>query len=167
MVGTVIGVVVGVLSTLLATHFRHKYELAKVRFDIKVNILRELWKTLFDLHHAAINLRPVGNSYDPNEPEEERQIRRLQKYHEAAQACWKVIRHNKPFYPRMIHDIADELLQKALREALEFDITSPHPNVRSYTEAYWENATKNIASIKQIVDKEEIAIRRELEGQII
>ncbi len=159
--------VVAAVTALLVARLTHEYAKDKMRVEIKIEILRELWKTLFDLHHAAINLRPVGDTVDPNESEKERQDCRLQKYLDAAHACWKVIRHNKPFYPREIHDIADELLQKALREALEYDLMSPDQNVRNYSKDYWDNATKNIDSIKQIVNRAERAIRKEVEAQII
>lgn len=145
----------GAILTALGVAIKHNFEREKIRFELKIEILRELWKAVFELQNSAINLRPQGD-FEPLTPEVKQ--RRLSRHDKAKTACWETIRHNKPFYPEAIHDISDRLLTACVGEGSAYAQESDHRDSR-----YWDESVDAARTIKLLADETYQAIRREVE----
>lgn len=147
--------VFGAILTALGVAIKHNFEREKIRFELKIDILRELWKAVFELQNSAINLRPQGDFETLTDDVRER---RLARHDKAKTACWETIRHNKPFYPESIHDIADRLLMACVIEGSAYAEHADHRDSN-----YWDESVKAARSIKALADETYQAIRNEVE----
>lgn len=126
---------------------QHVHEMA---FDKEFEILSEVWGRLVDLRNATQSLRPVLDSFDPNEPEEERRRKRLQKFAECYNAFVNTVQKNQPFYPKEIYESLFEIMMIASVEAGEYSFHDP--DRRPLDHQYWEEALNNQGRIIKMVD---------------
>ena len=105
-------------------------------FEKEFEIHSEVWSKLVDLREATINLRPILDTIDPNEPEEERRKKRLQQFAICHNEFFSVVCKNEPFYPSEIYQRLMRIKQIATMEFSQYRISYP-PRAKD-----WENAKK-------------------------
>jgi len=123
----------------------------QMTFDKEFEILSEVWGTLVDLRSATQGLRPLLDHYDPNEPDEERRSKRLQKFAESYNVFANTVVKNQPFYPKEIYESLFEIMMIAREEADEYSLHDP--DRRPLDSQYWKNALNNQRRIIEVVDK--------------
>ena len=110
----------------------------------------ELSEKIIPLSGAARSLRPVIDSYDRNETEDERKKRRLMEYSEAAREFFVFFQTRQPFYPEEIFKTLNELGQKAHKEAIQY----AHADEKDrHDKRYWDNAVKSSNEIFDLTQK--------------
>lgn len=122
----------------------------KLTSEKEFEILSEVWKTLVDLRQATHGLRPLLDRIDPNESEEERKERRLQKLSESYNALVGVVEKNRPFYSEGIYEALFKIMMIAADEADEYGYRDPYR--RPPGPEYWRNALDNQRKILEAVD---------------
>lgn len=126
---------------------QHVHQMA---FDKEFEILSEVWGTLVDLRNATRGLRPVLDYVDPNESEEERKRKRLQKFAECYSTFVNTAEKNQPFYPKEIYESLFEIMMIAHVEAGEYSFHDL--DGRPIDSQYWQKALNNQKRIIQTVD---------------
>lgn len=121
----------------------------QTRYQNEFVILQDLSEKLVDLRDSALSLRPTVDSFDPNEPEEERKGKRLRRYHEAAMAFYKLYETRKPFYPDEIYDGVRALDKIVWKEVVQYK----HGSGKGYDRDYWDKSVANAQEISQMTDK--------------
>ena len=117
-------------------------------FDKEFEVLSELWKALIELRYATLNLRPIFDTVDPNETEEQRKIKRLNKFGESYNNFLLKIMQYQPFFPKEIFSALEEIRTVAYSEALDYEYSNP----KSIQE-YWDKAKANSDAILKGIDK--------------
>lgn len=136
----------------------HRINLNSFRYEQEFNILHELTEKLVSVRDTARSLRPVMDSYDPNEPEEQRKSRRLTTYSDAARDLYKIAEIRQPFYPEEIYKLVKELEKVAWSEAIRYRHHDPDDPKRFDT--YWKEAEENSEKIAALSQGAIDAIRR-------
>jgi len=126
-----------------------KLYIHQTRYQNEFTILQDLSEKLVELRDAALCLRPTIDSYDPNEPEEERKRNRLKRYHEAAMKFYKLYETRRPFYPDDIYTGVKKLDRIVWTEVVQYK----HGSGKNYDQDYWEKASTNAEEISKATDK--------------
>ena len=64
----------------LKSELNAKFHAHTVRFQKEFQVYEQIWKALLELRNATLKLRPAGDFFDPNETEEERKQKRLERF---------------------------------------------------------------------------------------
>jgi hypothetical protein len=138
------------LESLRATMGAQLY-IHQTRYQNEFNILRDLSEKIVELKGAVLSLRPTLDHINLNEPEEERKLKRLNLYNEAAVAFGKLYETRKPFYPEEIYGGITKLSQLIRKEAIEYAITSDRG--KDFDPKYWDKAMANAEQISKLTDE--------------
>lgn len=142
----------------LKSSLTHRINLNSFRYEQEFTILQELTEKLVAVRDTARSLRPVMDSYDPKESEEERKTRRLNIYSESARDLYKVAEIRQPFYPEEIYKLIKELEKVSWSEAIRYRHHDPDDPKRFDT--YWKEAEENSEKIAGLSQGTIDAIRR-------
>ena len=128
----------------------------QVRFEHEFKILADIWDSLIHLRKMTGQLRPILDTYNPEESEEQRKSRRLGEFISAYNGLADKIEKNRPFYPTTVYDGLIELIRIVDKEAIEYQSRSPNPMTEGFDPKYWEKAHQNsdriIASIDNLCE---------------
>ena len=102
----------------------------------------------------AIRIYLEGN---PNESDDDRKRRKLQRYTEATRDLYQFYESRQPFFAELMLGALRELDQVAWREVIQFRHRSP--SGEGYDPKYWENAAANAAKVQAAADRVLLAIR--------
>jgi len=128
-----------------------KLYIHQTRYQNEFNILIDLSEKLIELRDSSLGLRPVADYVDPNEPEEEKKKRRLNRYHDAAMALYRVYETRQPFYPDKIYDGIKELDKVVWKEVVQYKNRSDKEG-RGFDPEYWDKAEANSEEISKVAD---------------
>jgi len=142
------------------SEYARRQHMHDIAFDKEFEILSEVWKTLVDLRSATQGLRPVFDYVDPNESEEERKKKRLQKFAECYNIFAGTVAKNQPFYPKDLYDSLFEISMISHDEADQY--SHRDPNMRPIDRQYWDNALNNQKKILAMVEKVSEQIRERI-----
>jgi hypothetical protein len=134
----------------------------QMRYQNEFQLLKALSEKIIDLRNSALSLRPVIDSFDPNEPEDERKKRRLDRYFEAGRALYQLSEAQKPFYPEEIYEAVSKLDKTVWKEVVGYK----HGSEKSPSfdhKKYWEQAADNAKEITSIVDEVMGLIRKRIQ----
>ena len=148
----------GLKSELNARFFAHT-----MRFEKEFHVYEEIWKALLELRNATMKLRPVGDFIDPNETDEERKRKRLERFGKAFDAFYPVVYENRPFLPSEVFNRLEESLKVMNSEASDYVRRRDEPDQPRYDPKYWEKAEANAEKILKQTDAICEAIRRRIE----
>ena len=113
----------------------------KIQFEKEFKIYNELWRNLIDLRNYTSSLRPEFDFIDPEESDQERKKKKLEKFNFEFSKCVNTFESNKPFYPKDVYDEIDKTIRLARKEVREYN------QGEKYNKEYWENTEKNIEEI--------------------
>ena len=147
----------------LKSQLNAKFHAQTVRFEKEFKVYEQLWATLLNLRNATLNLRPSGDSVDPNESEEDRRKRRLERFKAAFDVFYPTVYENKPFFPLGIFDHLDSLRRLITSESVDYSWRRDEPNERRYDPNYWEKARANADKIMVATDAICDLIRQRIE----
>ena len=117
-------------------------------FDKEFDVLSELWQALVELRHSTLNLRPILDSVDPKETEEQRKLKRLNKFSESYNNFLSKLWQYQPFYPKEIFDALEEIRTFAYSEVLDYELAETR-----HIREYWDKAKENSEAIVSGIDK--------------
>lgn len=121
--------------------------IGKAQFDHEFKLYQDIWRNLVLLRNATLGLRPVLDSSDPNETEDEQKSRRMKNFGEVYQSCSEAVEHNKPFYPDAIYLSLSQILKSSYKELVGFKYQE------SNASKYWDEAEKNHKHIVDLIDE--------------
>lgn len=128
-----------------------KLYIHQIRYQNEFNILIDLSEKLIELRDSSLALRPVTDYVNPNESEEERKKKRLNRYHEGAITLYKSYESRKPFYPDEIYDGIKKLDKIIWKEVVQYKNRSDREG-RSFDSKYWDKAEANAEEISKTAD---------------
>ena len=137
----------------LQAQLDQELHIGKTQFDMELSNYRSIWASLVDLRAATLSIRPVMDSYDPNEPKEERQKRRQTKAHEAFVDVQEQVEKSKPFYAPEVYEKALYVLELCRSEAVYANYTERPSH------EYWDEAMGNQDKILAAIDDTCAAVR--------
>lgn len=123
----------------------------QTRYQNEFNILMDLSERLIELRDASLGLRPVTDYVNPEESEEEKKTRRLNRYHDAAIALYRVYETRKPFYPDEIYQGVKDLDKVVWKEVVQYKNRSDSEG-RGFDPEYWDKAEANAFAIREVAD---------------
>ncbi|MCR4336523.1 MAG: hypothetical protein NUV91_01780 [Candidatus Omnitrophica bacterium] len=122
----------------------------QTRYQNEFEILKELSEKIIELSDAARSLRPVIDSFDNNESDEERKKRRLSEYRKAASDFYDLFQVRQAFYPEDIYKALQKLDHLAYKEAVEY---AHFRKTDGHDPKYWENSKKNSDEIYNLANE--------------
>ncbi|EMN7358641.1 hypothetical protein WB890_004374 [Vibrio parahaemolyticus] len=137
-------------AALMSRISTHSY-----RFEKEYEVLSQLTECLVELRSATLQLRPLFDQVDINEPEVERKNKRLGRLYDARKALFQVRESKRPFFTEEIYQSVLDIDKTAHHESIGYELHSPN-GLRS---DYWEDAEKNQAAITQSVEQAMAKIR--------
>jgi hypothetical protein len=149
---------------VLRSNLSRQSHIHNIAFEKEFEILSEVWASLVELQAAAMGLRPVLDSVDPKESEDERKQKRLKQFGEAFGAFTRVVIKNRPFYPTEIYSQLLSLRGLAIEEAVEYQWRNPTDKGSGRDPEYWKKAHQNAEKIIQKVDEICELIRKRIEA---
>lgn len=123
----------------------------QTRYQNEFNILMDLSEKLIELRDASLGLRPVVDYVNPDESEEGKKTRRLNRYHDAAISLYRVYETRKPFYPDEIYQGVKDLDKIVWKEVVQYKNKSDSEG-RGFDSKYWDKAEANADAIKKVTD---------------
>lgn len=108
-------------------------------------------KGLVELRDVSIRLRPVVDSYNPNQSEEDRRKERLIRWYDKARILYDIYQINRPFYPEVIFLDVKNFMQIIWRELVQYEMRSPEQGEKHGPE-YWKNSEENAKKISEQAD---------------
>ena len=135
----------------------------QTRYQNEFKILLDLSEKLIALRDSALSLRPAMDYANPDESEDERKRIRLNRYHDAAIAAYKIYETRKPFYPEEIYNGIRELDKVVWKEVVQYKSRSDSEG-RGFDLEYWEKAEVNAEAIKEIADSIIISIQNRIKS---
>jgi hypothetical protein len=130
------------------------------RYQREFEILTELSSRAIQLARAANSLRPMLDSHDPKESEEDRTKRRLESFNDASWALRSFISERRPFFAEHVYEAAMALDSLTYSEAVEYQMAREFPPGSNERRDYWKNARANATQIKVLVDDLILKIRQ-------
>ncbi|MCW9705795.1 hypothetical protein [Fodinibius salsisoli] len=134
-------------SKRLDALYNRANHVSKSQFDTEFQIYQEVWELLVPLKQNTLQLRPMGDSVDPNKTEEERIKERLSNLQEAFIDFRDTIEKNKPFYSKEVYKKLDEIRHICRKEAIQYQHTSQD------WEKYWKSQEENREKITSLIDE--------------
>ncbi len=134
----------------------------QTRYQNEFQILKDLSEKVIEVRNSALSLRPVIDSINPNETEEERKRKRLERYFDAGRALYQLSETRKPFYPEEIYAGIAKLDKTVWKEVVEYKHGS-EKNQSFDHKKYWEKAAENSKEIATIVDEVMGLIRKRIQ----
>ena len=144
-------------SALKSKHERSVY-VTKSQFDKEFSCYSSIWGAAFELKECVMELRPVLDFTDENEPFEIRKERRLLKFKEAFNAFVVHSESNKPFLPLEVYEKIEKFRIECRKESILYQYGDPKGPI----EEYWEVAEKNRKIINDLLDEVCELIRKRL-----
>jgi len=138
------------IESLKAAIGSHLY-IHQTRYRNEFNMLKELSEKIVNLRDSALGLRPEMDDVDSNEPEYERKKKRLNRYHEAATALYRVYETRKPFLPDKIYEGFRKLDKVVWKEVVEHKNRSVQKS-RRFDPKYWDKARNNAEQISKAAE---------------
>ena len=121
----------------LKTDLEKGLQVHKVKFAKEFKIYGELWSKLIEVRKGALSLRPIMDTVDPKEPENERKARRLAQFGGAIADFIDITDKNRPFYSEDVFLEMEKLWGLTHSEAIEYK------HLNQYDDSYWDKAQKN------------------------
>jgi soluble cytochrome b562 len=119
----------------------------KVQFEKEFEVYKELWPNLIELRNQTYTLRPIFETINPNESEDESRNRKWKDFSNAFQNCVTQFDTNKPFYPENIYSEIEKVIRTSKTESIEFEFMP-----KTETD-YYKNGQKNMDLIIEQIDK--------------
>ena len=141
----------------IRTSLLNRLNLNSFRYEKEFQILDDLTNALINVRDTARQLRPIMDSYDPNEDERDRKNRRLGQFFDASKELYRISEYKRPFYPAEIYDLITRLAEISRHEAIRYRYHSPDDP--KHFDTYWEEAEKNSEEISQRAQSALDAIR--------
>ena len=142
---------------LLLAGFRSRSEreafVHKLQFEKEFEVYTQMWKNAVHVGRAIVSLRPIIDSYDPNQSEEERIKERLERLYETYKPFNDSVYEFKPFIAPEVFEIAKELVKAINNENREYLMYLEDGKVRyEKRKDYWDQTIKNHDEINGLVD---------------
>ena len=134
----------------IRVEYAKRQHVSEKAFDKEFEILSEVWASLFELRNAVLTLRPVFDTVDPKESEEERINKRLTEFGACFNNFAKIFVSNQPFYPKDIFFELDTIRLLTLSEANEYKYSKL---AMRDIEKYWKKAEENRNKIVESIDR--------------
>lgn len=150
-------------SDLAATNERlraelsHSVHVTQAQFDLELQIYRDIWAALFPVRNQTYALRPMLDSFDPSESQEDRMKRRLKDFGQAFNPASTVLENNRPFIPPDIYASFREILTLCRTEAIEYQHRDPNE-----MKEYWHSARRNQEQMQNLIDATCASIQKRL-----
>jgi len=120
-----------------------KANIHQIRFEKEYGILSELAEKLVQFRDSAMGLRPVLDSYDPQEPKEGRFKKRATRYMEAGKSFYSTYEARRPFYPDDLYDKLKVFQDVAWKEFVDYETGQLY----GQDAEYWKRARESIETI--------------------
>ena len=124
----------------------------QTRYQNEFEILKDLSEKLIQLRDAAFVLRPTTEYVNPDESEEERKKKKLERYHKSGQELYKLFEVRKPFYPDDIYEGIKKLDKAVWKEVVQYKNRADREG-KGFDSEYWEKAEANAEEISQESDR--------------
>lgn len=134
----------------IRVEYAKRQHVSERAFDKEFDILSDIWVSLFELRNSVLSLRPILDTVDPKESEEERIGKRLSEFAKCYNNFAKVFVSNQPFYPKDIFVELDSIRLLAFKEANEYKYSKLA--IRDL-DKYWNSAEENHNKIVASIDK--------------
>lgn len=125
----------------------------KMQFEKEFEIYKELWPELMKLKGATLELRPICEVIREGQSEEEREIEKSENFNTPFKKCVNIFLQNKPFYPKDIYEMVEQIIKISRKEVYEWKDTKEN-RLSNY-----KNAEKNIEEISTEIEKVCLKIR--------
>ena len=126
----------------IRVEYATRQHISERAFDKEFEVLSEVWASLFELRNAVLSLRPIVDTFDPKEFEEERINRRLSEFAKCYNNFAKIFVSNQPFYPNDIFVELDTIRLLMLSEA------NMNIGIRNLLEGILKNTGKRLKKIE-------------------
>ena len=120
-------------------------------------MLLQLSEKVVELRDATVMLRPEAEYVNPDESDEERKRRKLQRYTEASRDLYQFYETRQPFFAESLLDALRALDRVAWHEVVQYRHRSPRGE--RFDPNYWESAADNAAEVQAAADQVLLAIR--------
>ena len=127
------------------------------RYQREYDVLLQLSEKVVELRDATVTLRPESEYVNPDESDDERTRRQLQRYTAASRDLYQFYETRQPFFPESMLGALRTLDQAAWHEVIQDRHRSPRGE--GFDLNYWENAAANSARIQAAADLVLAAIR--------
>jgi hypothetical protein len=145
-------------SRLLEAELQKGIHIHKIQFEKEFNLYGLIWEQLVQVRKNALSLRPILDTVDPGEPEEERMRRRLRELAESFNPFIDLVEKHRPFYPQEVYESLVRLIKQIHSEAIDYEYKE-----RPRSE-YWREARTNQETIVKLIDDICESIRRRIAG---
>ncbi len=133
---------------------------SRIQFEKEFQIYIELWKKLFDVGRATLQLRPIYESVQADKTNDEIKLEKWRKFADAFNAFRDEMEYNKPFYDKVVYDKLSRLRELVHLESTYFRHDRPGEDFQRY----WDTALKNRDAITSIIDEACESIRARIQG---
>ncbi|WP_047691630.1 hypothetical protein [Vibrio sp. ZOR0018] len=130
--------------------------ISQVQLEHEYKVYRDIWASLVELKSATMHLRPFMDYVDPNQSQEDRIRERLQPFVVKFNEMYKVLEHNKPFYPQDIYEALDRVCEKCRHESIDSEY------IECNNAEYYKEAQTNRREIIDLISSACDAIRNRL-----
>jgi hypothetical protein len=113
---------VSVKLELLKWQLGKKATIHKLAAEREFDALTEIGAALYAMKLATMNLRPVLDRVDPNEPEEQRNARRSQEWAKSHDSFMDVVEKHRLFLPKFLYVQFCAIRQVSRKEGLGFEV---------------------------------------------
>ncbi|MDO8289171.1 MAG: hypothetical protein Q7T44_08135 [Parvibaculum sp.] len=120
---------------------------SKAQFDKEFSIYQDIWVHLVSLRATALSLRPMMDSHDPTESEEQRMRRRLTAFSESFYRFRDAMENNRPFYAHSVYESLGKIFDLCYTESVEYQHKDP-----GWSKEYWESSRENGKKIVEAID---------------
>jgi hypothetical protein len=142
----------------VALTFAGRKRLTEKQSEIEIDAYRVIWDAIVEVGKAAEQLRPVLDTMPADDvAREQRRHKRFKTMQEALQKLLDGAYKQRPFYPREVFTVIEQLLTVARLEMIQFAHEDPQLD-----RDYWEKAMKNAKEIRERSEQVGEAIRERL-----
>ncbi|HDT5893558.1 hypothetical protein ACK32Z_02265 [Aeromonas hydrophila] len=124
--------------------------ISQMQLEHEYKIYQDIWALLVELEIATLKLRPTMDYVDPNQSQEERVRERLHFFCRKFNAVFKVLEHNRLFYPHEIYAVLKHVCEKCRHESIDSEYVERN-NPEYYIEAR-KNQQEIVALINSACD---------------
>jgi hypothetical protein len=135
---------------------------SKTQFDTEFQIYQQVWKKLVTLRQRTLSMRPVADSIEPNESDEDRMRKRLSEFQSAYNSFIDTTEGEKPFYAPCVYKSLKEINLLCYEEAIDYQYSD-----QSAVREYWEKSKANSEKIVVAIDECCEEIRSRIDGLAI
>ncbi|SHF56510.1 hypothetical protein SAMN02745753_02200 [Marinomonas polaris DSM 16579] len=145
----------------LDADLQHSIFVSQVQFDKEYKIYGEVWEYLVELNVSTSQLRPVFDTINENQLEDDRKRERYNNFATPFNKFASTIEKNKPFFSLAVYQTLSDVRKACYNESVDYK------HGKSSDQNYYKNSVENNREISALIDLACESIRFRLSEVIV